>query len=201
MALKNRKGFVYTLEAILASLMVLGVAVSVLPGFQNTEESVGNPEQQVYSGLQTLDRSGNLSGKSVSEVETLIEPYIPESYEYSVQFVEVNRLENDVSAPYETYISEEGNYSEIQLWIDSASDLGISFNETDVLEDYSGSGYEEISLTEPEGWLNFTGTGDIEYSLNIYQTTEDNVDEEDVSIAQYVVTENGFKEIRVKLWR
>lgn len=199
MALENRKGFVYTLEAVLASLMILGVAVTVLPGFQD-EESDTNPEEQVYSGLQTLDRSGNLTGKSVSEVETMIEPYVPESYTYSVHFVEVERLEDNISVPHQKYISEEGSYSELQLWINSASNLGITFDGTQVLEGYSGSGYEKISLKEPEGWLNFTGSANIEYSFDIYQSTEDNIDTDEVSVAQYVIVENGFKEIRVKVW-
>lgn len=200
MALKNRKGFVYTLEAVIASLMILGVAVTVLPGFQE-EEPDTNPEEQVYSGLQTLDRSGNLTGKSVLEVEMMIEPYVPEGYNYSVQFVEVERSENNISVPHQQYISKEGNYSELQLWIDSASDLGVTFDGTEVVEGYSGSGYKQISLTESEGWLNFTGSANVEYSFDIYQSTEDSAAAEDISVAQYIVVEDGFREIRVKVWK
>jgi len=145
MALKYRKGFVQTLEAVLASTLVLGVVLNVVPEFQ--QESNTQPRQQVLSGLETLDKTGKLNNNLVAaNIESEIKPYVPKGYNYSANIVEVESASGRISGSEERYIDTDGNYSEIQLWIDSSSSLNISFNGDTILQNYSEQGYEIIQV-------------------------------------------------------
>ena len=200
MAIKSRKGFIYTLEATMASLMILGVAVTVLPDFQQQFDF--NPERQTLSGLQTLEKTGDLTDSfSTSDIESDLEPYVPITYNYSVDIIEVERVERNISSPYQKYFSGNGSNSELQLWIDSASDLDVTFDGEKVVEDHSSSGYKQVSLTGTEGWLNFTGSAELEFSFDTYNSSKTSIDAEHVSATGYIVLQNGTKEIRVRLWK
>jgi len=85
MALKYRKGFVQTLEAVLASTLVLGVVLNVVPEFQ--QESNTQPRQQVLSGLETLDKTGKLNNNLVAaNIESEIKPYVPQRLQLFGQY-------------------------------------------------------------------------------------------------------------------
>jgi len=200
MALNRRKGFVYTLEAILASALVLGVVLSVIPKFQ--QDAKPQPEQQVRSGLKTLEKTGDLTDNlSSREIETEIEPYVPNGYNHSVSVLKVESVSDSVSAPYQRKIDTSGTYSELQLWVDSANDLNVSFDGKTVLEKYSGKNYNAFSVSSQTGWLNFTGSGELEYSFNTYSSDREDIDQDEVSVTNYIVLKNGAKEVQVRLWK
>lgn len=200
MALNHRKGFVYTLEAILASTLVLGVVLTVIPGFQQDVNT--QPQGQVRSGLETLESTGDLTDNmSSEEIENEIDPYVPNSFNHSVAIVTVDSRSSSVSSPDEDYINTTGSYSEIQFWIESSSGLDVSFDNETVLEDYSGNGYKTVPVSNPEGWLNFTGTGELEYKFDSYSSDIEEIDEDQVSVVNYIVMANGTREVQVRLWK
>ena len=200
MEIDGRKGFVYTLEAVMASALVLGVVLTVMPEFQ--DDSSTSPQSQVLSGLETLDKTGNLTDNlSAAEIESDIAPYVPDAYNYSVDIVEVSRVERNISSPYSEYLSGSGDYSELQLWIDSASNMNVTFDGEKLLEENSDTGYKQLSVSGTEGWLNFTGSSELEFSFDTYNSSTNDIDADQVSVASYLVVENGAKEVRVKLWR
>lgn len=200
--MKYRKGFIYTLEAILASTLVLGVVLTVLPEAQQSSNTV--PSEQVQSGLKSLDTTGELTDNLLAaEIESEIAPYVPDSYSHSVNIVNVESESDEVSGSQQHYIDTNGSYSEIQFWIKPSSNLDVSFNEEMIMEDYTGQGYEVLPVSSSEGWLNFTGSGELEYSFDSYSSN--NVDEaqnqaSEVSVTTYIVHKNGTKEIQVRLW-
>lgn len=196
----DSKGFVYTLEAIIASTLILGVVLAVIPEFQ--QEANTRPQEKAYSGLEALDKTGELEDNlSADEIESKIGPYIPDAYNHSVSIVEVNSSSGSISAPTEHYINMNGSYSEIQLWVESANRLNISFNDKNILEDYSGSGYQTVSVSGSEGWLNFTGSGELDYRFDSYSSNTEQIDQDRVSVTSYILLENGIKEIQVRLWK
>lgn len=200
MALDYRKGFVHTLEAILASTLVLGVVLTVMPEFQ--QDANKQPQEQVRSGLETLDNTGKLTNDlSPSEIESKIEPYVPAAYNHSVSIVEVESESGKVSSPEEHYIDTSGSYSELQLWIESSNGLNVSFDGEKILEDYSSDGYETVSVSSSSGWLNFTGSGGLEYRFDSYSSDTNDLDQSEVSVTNYILMENGTKEIQVRLWK
>ena len=200
MALKNSKGFVYTLEAILASALILGVVLTLIPNFQ--EEPNTQPQQQVRSGLETLDDNGELSENlAVEEIEDEIRSYVPSGYNYSVSLVETKSVSGSLS-DLPKFIEGEQGYSEIQFWINSSNNLNVSFDNETLLEDYSGSGYETFSVSASEGWLNSSsGSGELEYSFDSYISDSADLDQDEVSVVNYIVLENGTKEVQVRIWQ
>jgi hypothetical protein len=198
MALTARKGFIHTLEAIIASTHVLGVVLTVIPEFQQLSDT--RPQEQVRSGLEALDNTGDLTDNlSSNEIESEIESYVPSAYNYSVNIVEVNSASGtDPSLP--RYINTTGSYSEVQLWIKSSNGLNISFGDETLLESSSDNGYKAFSVSDSEGWLNTTGTGEFEYRFDTYNSDTENIDQKRVSVVNYITTKNGTKEIRVRLW-
>lgn len=199
MALNYSKGFVYTLEAVIASALLLGVLLTVIPEFQ--QDADANPQLHVRSGLKTLDKTGNLTDNlSSTEIENELQNYIPGSYNHSVDIVEVETASGSFSAPDQDYIDTDGGYSELQIWIDSASGLNLSFNGNNILEDYSSTGYEHVNVDSQDGWLNFTGSGKLRYRFDTYKSDTTALDQEQVSVTNYLVLENGTKEIQVRLW-
>lgn len=194
-----RKGFIYTLEAIIGSALLLGVVLTVTPQFQ--QDASMDPQRQVHSGLEALYRTGNLTDNlSTAQIESDLEPYTPDAFNYSVNVVETETVSENISSPYQEYIDTSGDNSELQLWIDSSSGLNVSFNNESVLKDYSGSGYELASIQGTEGWLNFTGAGELEYRFSTYRSSSRDIDAESVSVTSYLVNKNGTKEIRVRMW-
>lgn len=199
MALNYRKGFVHTLEAIIASTLVLGIVLTVIPEFQ--QEANTKPQEQVYSGLKALDNTGELTDNiSAAEIESEIDPYVPQAYNHSVSIVKVNSVSDSISPPYQRYIDTTGNRSELQLWIKSANGLNISFNDKTLLEDYSEDGYKTAPVSSSKGWLNVTGSGELEYFFNSYVSYTSEIDQKHISVINYIVIKNGAKEIKVRIW-
>jgi len=202
MALNKSKGFVYTLEAIISSALVLGVVLTVLPGF--SQQTDLDPKQKVSSGLKTLDTTGKLTDNiSATEIESEIEPYVPSSYNHSVAIIKMDTEYRNISSPYEEKFQNKEGGSDLQIWINSADGLNISFDGKTILENQSSTGYKQFSLSENNGWLNFTGDSNLEFQLNSYSNTNPNQDikAERIYIASYTVTEDGMKEIQVRLWK
>lgn len=194
------KGFVYTLEAVIASALVLGVLLSVMPEFQQDADI--KVEKQAQKGLEVLDKTGNLTDNlSSAEIKSELDTYIPDSYNHTVSVTEVKTVSGNISSPYQQNMNGDGNYSELQLWIDSASGLNVSFAGETVVEDYSSSGYKQVSLSQTSGWLNFSGTGELEFEFDTYSSPATSIDAEDVFTTSYIVHKNGTKEVRVNIWQ
>jgi len=193
------KGFVYTLEAIIASGLLLGVVLTVLPQAQTVTDV--DMQGQAYEGLETLHESGEFDHNiSNASIEKKIDPYLADSFNYSVSVTEVEEESREISSPYEEHFDGNGSSSELQLWIDNANNLDITFAGNTVLSDRDSAGYKEVSLSKTEGWLNFTGTGELEFHFDSYKTDGDTVTADNVFATSYIAQINGTKQIRVKTW-
>lgn len=197
--MNTRKGVVHTLEAVLASTLVLGVVLNVIPEFQPDRST--EPQQQVRSGLESLEKTGKLTDNlTTGEVESEIESYIPYGYNYSVSIVETQRISDSISGTEETYIETQGNYSEILLWVESSNSIDATFNGETVLQGYTGEGFETVPVSSSEGWLNFSGTADLDYNFVTYSSKRKDIDQNQVSVVNYITEDNGTKEVQVRLW-
>lgn len=190
-----RKGFVYTLEAIIASTLFLGMAIVVVPELQPEESRA--VQDTVKSGLEVLDKTGELENRTLAEIETSIDTYVPAGYNHSTRKTETETEEAEFSAPEEFYIDTSGNNSELQLWISSANDLNATFKGEKILESRSSSGYELLQVSGQNGFLNFTGTGEGSFEFDTYATVGAKPNKSELKSTSYIL---GETEVQIFLW-
>ncbi len=198
--MEMKKGFVYTLEAVIASALFLGVALAVLPDDVDSQQ----PEviqTTMHSTLEALDKTGRLRDNlTITELENDIDSYVPATYSFAVNKnvvkTDTYRLEDGES----TYLSSNGDYSELQIWFQDASGLNITFNGTLIVDQRDGPGYVRRNVPGSEGWLNLTGNGEAVIDFDTYKQQGESVEDDDLTTVSYVVQKNGTKEIQVKLW-
>lgn len=190
------KGFINTLEAVLGATILLGTVIALGPATSNPDTGIASSRAQ--TGLETLDKTGELDGTvSASEVEADLENMMPEGYNYTVEIIQMNYSENEVSSPYITSISGS-EYKELQLWIESGT-INVSSDGNQILS-YLGPGYHQTSIES--GSLSFNGTGSLSYSVNTFSSgPSPDIDVEDILSTSYTIIEDGYREIRVKMWQ
>lgn len=186
------KGFVYTLEAVIASTLVLTM-VLVVP--QVTQEPDVNLEP-VRSGLESADQAGKLDG-SPEEISDVLDGFVPSSFNYSVMVAETERKDLEVTGNRE--IELESGYKKMLIWIEEADNLEITFKGDRVLET-SGDGYREIELGNKAGYLNFTADNmELDSEINRYRSRGSFLDRETVYIINYININEDSREVRVML--
>jgi hypothetical protein len=188
----DRKGFVYTLEAVIASSIVLGTSLFVIPN------AVPEPEpnfDSVEKGLISLQSRGELDS-SVENVTEDIEPFAPQSYNVTVRMTSVDKTEGEVKGG-ESFQLRSG-YKKLLLWIDSSTDLEITYRGNSVL-DSDKTGYRELELERSSGYLNFTGSADLKFEVQRYQS-EGSLPSSDTVISRNVIGKDE-REIQVVMWQ
>ncbi len=197
MALENRKGFVRTLEAIIASMIFLGLVVTVIPGTISQPEDRSTVKQSVHSSLEALDKSGELRDTlTVTAVENDLSPYIPLGYNYTVQITRTTNESRDAS-PGDSFHFNESGYAEIQFWVEEAS-ITANYSGDEILSS-AGKGYYRRTV-EPAGWLNFSGSGKVRFDYDSYKTDGESVTKENLITVSYIIGDSE-KEVAVKLWK
>lgn len=200
MALNGSRGFIYTLEAIIAATLFL-TTVTVLMPEDAAQPDTETVQDSVYSTLVSLDRAGQLRDNlSTVELEQEIAPYIPAGYNHSVRVTELATDTKDFSSPSEHYFDRSGEHTEMQLWLEEADNLYITFQGEEVVTDRDSRGYLQIPLNGSQGWLNFTGSGTGEFDFDVYSKRGDLPDRETALAVSYIVAEENLTEIKVFLW-
>lgn len=198
MAVMQRKGFVYTLEAIIASSLVLGMITVVAPEVVNQQEvDIGDIE----SGVVSLDKRGGLRDSlDTSDIASDLEIYAPSGYNLTVLVLKSSTVEGSLSAPDQTYLNQNSDYHEIHLWIESASNMNVTFDGESIVSGVDGD-YYTVTDVDGTGYLNATGSGDVYYSLESFSRDGTLGDYGDVYSTNYLIWENGSKEVQVRVWQ
>ncbi len=202
--MKKRKAFIYTLEAVLAASLFLGTVTILIPRIESQSAGQRGIQERIHSGLYTLDRTGQLRDNlSRKEIETELEPYVPAGYLHSVSLRKSGYTERQVSSPDNISISRKGDEFELQLWISSSSGLNATFRDTDILQSHDGEGYVLREPGNGEGYLNFTGSGELELRFRNYSTggTIPSGEEQEVRNVNYILHRNSSWEVKVSLWQ
>jgi len=190
------KGFVHTLEAVIASSMILIMVAVVLPqATQNDDFELDS----AIDGLEDLEERGELVlDPAILKVQA--EPYIPETYNHSVTVRNMETNYTSMSAPEEIYFNSSGN-TELQIWVRSANNLNVSFRETQIVENRNREGYIEQRLGSSEGWLNTTGSGNLEISFNTFTESGSIPERDNIYTQNLLVYKNTSSEIKVAAYR
>lgn len=197
------KGFIYTLEAVIAATLFLGVTVAVIPEIQDRPARTDAAQTAVHSSLESLDRSGDLRDNLTREaIKADVDGFIPAGFNHSVGITKMETETRYVDSPPDEYFfNKSGDHAEVQLWIENANGLNVTFDGEKIVEEYSSSGYELRTVSGTKGFLNFTGTGELHFDFDVYETDEDSITDDGVRNVNYVVVEKGTRQIQVKIWR
>lgn len=204
----SRKGFIYTLEAVMAAALFFSVVLVTVPSM-HSQVSVEPLQETVHSALTSLDQTGEIDGdSSAADIELALEPYVPEGYQHSVMMTEAKTETHRFESPDDFYFDKDGNHVDLQVWLDSASDLTIEYREETILENHDSDGYLESpdgyiegSLSSPEGRLEFTGTGSGTFAFNVHERDGEIPEAENVNAVDYLIHDDNLIAVRVFIWQ
>ncbi|MFB6199783.1 MAG: hypothetical protein ABEJ83_02805 [Candidatus Nanohaloarchaea archaeon] len=192
------KGFVYTLEAVIASAMILSMVLIVLP---ESKPEKSFDRTQLRSTLDSLEEKGDLNGNlSETEVEKMIAPYIPPDRNFTVSILNVSQKNGMLADTDSEYLQLNGSYSKLHLWIENASNMNISFRNGRLASKTDGDRYIEQYIGSTDGWLNTTGTGSVEYTLTSYRSQNLATRTSETTVINKIIVKNGLREVRVILY-
>ncbi|MFB6215534.1 MAG: hypothetical protein ABEJ72_00975, partial [Candidatus Aenigmatarchaeota archaeon] len=155
----------------------------------------------INDGLKSLDKRNELrENLSPAGVKEDLEPYIPREYTADIRIVKETDTSGNISAPGEVYLDQTGDYSELLLWVESASNMGITFDGQSIVSDIDSARYMRQRV-DGTGYLNATGSGTVYYRLVSYRSEGTLEEKPEVYAANYILSENGSKEIQVRVWQ
>lgn len=195
MAVK-RKGFVYTLESVIASVIVVSMILVVVPDITSDPEIDLEP---VRTGIESQDQRDML-GSNPGNISESVEEFIPGDYNFSIRTTELSRTSYQVGGNRQIQLNS--GYKRALVWIDDSDELEISFRGNEVL-DTDETGYREINLGTQPGYLNFSGNSiDLDTEIHRYKQNGSSLSGETVYSLNYLQIKNGDpREIQVSISR
>lgn len=187
------KGFVYTLESVIASTLIISMILVVVPQISGSPETNLEP---AMTGIQSADQNGNL-GDSPENISESLNEFIPETFNFSIRTTETKTT--DIRLTGEEEIELQGGYKKVLLWVEDADNLEATYRSETVLQT-SETGYKEIELSPESGYLNFTADNvELDGEINRYRTKGDVLDSNTVYSIGYINIEEEVREIQVML--
>ncbi|MDY6771464.1 MAG: hypothetical protein SV186_05950 [Candidatus Nanohaloarchaea archaeon] len=175
------KGFVSTLEAVIASSLFLLFLVNVLPTFAGTGGTEAYSSTQMQDILQSLDRAGELREPmvthNVTKLHEMLDDYaLPLNSAVSLLYINTSRGTFSGGSGSFTFQHEEEQEERtvLHLWIDQIDRLTVSVNEQQVAS-ISTAGHRAINIedetTQGQNTINFTAQNTVlDYTLDQYFT-------------------------------
>jgi len=192
------KGFIHTLEAIVATSIVIGVVLFLLPPIQSQTDTGRVKSRYLSEYLQTLDSSGELSkyisenSANLSAIRQLIYPKVGSSYQYSVGVVLYTFESLKGNKTIDVIQTQNNITSVIVLVRDSA---GIAIPET-IVWDTNGARNTAVNgttvsltttaITPTHVQINFTSSGEYRYMMKKVEIYGDIPEERDVWTSMYL---------------
>lgn len=188
------KGFIYTLESVIAASLMLGTVIFVIPEVQQT----GTPAlEDLNTALVSLDQRDEL-GDSILEIETVLDSYAPSNYNMTVRTESVRTRDISINGEESLYI-EEGN-KDVMMWIESAADLDVTYR-GDTVFDRDETGYQRLEIGEKSGYLNFTGSPELDLRVNHYRDRGNLTTSSQAYTTNYLDYNGTLREVQVIVWR
>lgn len=200
MALDTRQGFIYTLEAVIASTLFLTTVTMLIP-VNAPSGNTAAVQGTVQSALESLDKSGELRDDlSLSGLESEVDPFVPPGYSYTVRTTTAATESRTLNAPGEFYFDKSGGNAELQLWLEEASNLYVTFDGETIVQDRDSVGYVQETLPGTTGYLNFTGSAKGSFNFDTYSQKGQLPEKEDTRTVSYILAGENLTEIQVFLW-
>ena len=211
--MEDRKGFVNTLEAVLASTIFLIFIINVLPAFTTSFPESDNTVRKLGYVLETSDRSGQLRDRvmerNVSAIKDELDDYVSEDLSVGISYVD--SFEGNYSGGNENYDfsvnSTRLRKVSLVLWIEEDNGLVVDVNGNPVGP--VSTGLNEIDITNRVqngvNTLTVQNSGELEYLLEVYNyVLSDPLPDEEVRGLGYPVAGDdggvNVSEVSVFLW-
>ena len=211
--MEDRKGFVNTLEAVLASTIFLIFIINVLPAFTTSFPEGDNTVKKIGHVLETSDKSGGLRAlvmdRDVSAIKEDLEEYITDDISVGISYIDEYEGEysgEDESYEFDVNLSRMRKVS-LVLWVEQDNGLIVEVNGVPVGD--LSTGLNEIDVTQQVqngvNTLSFQDSGELEYLLESYNyVLSDPLPDQEVRGVGYPVSgnDNGINvsEVSVFIW-
>jgi hypothetical protein len=192
------KGFITTLESILASSFLLFLALIAAP--QLSTDNQLESRETLQQAADSLQASSDFP-RQPAQVESEINPLIPPGLQTrtAISYYSSNKTVIDVSGTQKNITIPSSPFVEALLFVDSASPLDLRFNGTN-LETLS-PGYQRVELPG-YGNLTFDGNGQATAVVLSYDQDRSPGTPEGAQFSATVfATEGGTREVTVEAWR
>lgn len=162
--MKRQKGFVTTLEAILAATVFLIFLVNVLPDFVSSNPEGDILERQADTVIDALDRAGEIrddaKARNLSAIQSSIETYI-NGANLAVGLSWTNRTDGSfkdgTTTQNFTLNTSKIERERLLIWVDNANSLSIEINSQEIFTTSSEGYYvEKIADYTEQGKNNIT---------------------------------------------
>lgn len=190
----KRKGFIYTLEAVIAASLMLGTVIFVVP---EVDQNAPPTSEDINSAMASLDQGGELEGNRSSIKDQLL-PYAPSGYNLTIR-TSTARSRFETVSDGDAFYLESGS-KELMLWVDSASNLEVTYRGNTVF-DRSQEGYHRVNLDSGSGYLNFTGSSDLSFAVQKYGSSGELPPASEAYSSNYIDYNGTLREIQVITWR
>lgn len=187
-----RKGFVYTLEAVIASSLVLTVSLFVIPNTVSDPETDFGAVEEGMLSLQDRDKLGN----STDKIEDEVEVFVPQNYNLTARIHSINKTREKINSEEEFELKQ--GYKNLILWVHTDDSFDITYREDNVFSS-SSTGYSEVELSRESGYLNFTGNPDLTFEVQRHYS-EGTAPDSNTVISRNLI-DGGEREIQVMMWQ
>lgn len=213
----GRKGFIKTLEAVVAAAIFVIFLLNVVPGISGAEDSGSALKEKVSRHLEGLDKEGNLRqdvvDKELDSIQSSLEGDFA-GYDIAIGLSYIGMTDGRYSGGGLTE-SFEVNKSRaekeiLRLWVNRGQGIDISINGNSVVSN-PGTGYSQVEIesetVDGGNPLEISGSGNLFYRIEQYNYMQngDLPEEGKINSLSYTVAgkEGSFQpsELRVYLWR
>lgn len=215
-----RKGFLSTLEAVIASTIFLLFIINAAPMFTGETGQIDDMSlTNIHSAMKSLDQAGklreNITERDLDALEDTMEGYAaPLSVAVGVLYSNTTEFTYSGSGSegytFENSISQEER-TILRFWIDEATNLEVTLNGDTILTSDS-AGYEQATVTAEtiSGGNNLeveADSADLDIILDQYRYEQSQELPDDTSVAStgYLISGSNETisptELRVFLWQ
>ena len=188
-----RKGFVYTLEAVMAASLMMGTVVFVVPEIQQ----VGPPAMEdLDTALRSLDQSDEL-GDNLTELDNQLVAYSPPNYNLTVRKETVRTQDSSVTGG--DSIRVKNGTKDLMIWKPEGS-IEATYRGSTVF-DRNSAGYHRAELGSESGYLNFSGSSDADVRINYYGNEGELPVTEVAYTTNFIDYNDRLRELQVIVWR
>jgi len=198
------KGFTHVLEGVLATFLLIGAVTTIVPNIETGADSETEFRDRVWNRLETMDRTGNLRDNIQNgELKSQVREAVPQGYNTQVSLVKTDYEEKTYelsSGSKKKEFNVSGEDFEVQLWLESANNINVSFEDTRLLTDINQDKYYLRPLESGTGNLTVNGTGTVTASVNGYVNEGGVTLNSSVQSVKYVDAKDSSVQIGVFSW-
>lgn len=213
----GRKGFIKTLEAVVAASIFFIFILNAVPAISGAEDTGAAVKEELSRQLESLDREGTLRqdvvNKDLAGIEDDLEgDFAGYRMAIGLSYLGMSDGRYNGGGLTESFDVNKSRAEKevLRLWVEEDQGIDVSINGNSVISS-PGTGYTEVNIesdtVDGGNTLEISGSGNLFYRIDKYNYMQNGDLPEDRSINSMSYTlageEGSFQpsELRVYLWR